>query len=349
MKKSIVILFASLILASYVSAKGKVSFESEEGSLLISNNTSQDVVVFAGQVQRKIVLGGIRSGEERSFNLSKVPKISSGSALLVRIVPFATYNKKKIITESDVVYTRLVIYDPRSGESDTFLNIPREIDMKQENCIYITNTSDFVLELRDGDPIRGDVVATLLPGAYNSRVFLLPKDSGAVYSLFPNFVYVNPNTSEITTITASRVDMKRIYPGLTAGDAQILFFSAPKDDRLSYNVAFVKIENNTNLDCEFINGEVTLKSQRGFSFIRSGEVAVYELPIDIKEGELYNRLLFEFDDFRQIFLNPYNFKAGYEYKITVTRINDKLEYDIREIGRKNILENAGIELFMEGF
>ena len=92
MKKSIAILFASLILASYVSAKGKVSFESEEGSLLISNNTSQDVVVFAGQVQRKIVLGGIRSGEERTFNLSKVPKISSGSALLVRIVPFAKNN-----------------------------------------------------------------------------------------------------------------------------------------------------------------------------------------------------------------------------------------------------------------
>lgn len=349
MKKSIVILFASLILASYVSAKGKVSFESEEGSLSINNDTSQDVVVFAGQVQRKIVLGGIRGGEKRTFNLSKIPNISSGYALLVRVVPFLTYNTKKIITESDVVYTRLVIYDLTSRKSETFLNIPKEIDMEQKHCVYITNNSSFVLEVRDGDPVQGDVVATLLPGAYNSRAFLLPKDSVAGYSLFPNFVYVNPNTAELTTITASRADMKRIYPGLTAGNAQILFFSAPKDDRLSYNVAFVKIENNADLDCEFINGEVSLKSQRGFLFIESGKVAVYELPIDTKEGKLYNGLSFKFDDFRKIFLNPYNFKAGYEYKITIVRVNNKLEYDIQEIGRKNILEDARIELFMEGF
>lgn len=359
MKKRIitVVLFVVLILTvgtslgaeSRASSKTKkLSFESEEGSLLITNYTSYDVVVFAGRVEKKLILGGVRSGEERSFNLSKLPKIPKSGELLVRIVPTSTYYEKKRITEDDVVYTRLVAYNLDDKKVESVIDIPENIDMEQRFCAYLTNPSDaFLLEVREMSP-NGDVIATLPPMQSDKRIFLLPKDDYRPYILFPSFVCRDPKTKELVTIASSAKDRMALRPRPIAEVATIIRFATPSNEDIPCDVAFIKIENNSLSAFEFHNGEACLRGQEGFPVTLSGKTDVYELLVDSKEGKLYDKLSFRFDDFTKMPLNPYSFKAGYEYKITISsRIHGRFEYDIQEIGRKDLVEAARIQLFME--
>jgi len=350
MKKLIVMLFAILILTSYVSAKEKVSFKSEEGSLSIYNATAQDLVVFAGRVERNIILGGIKSGKKRSFNLGKLPSIPKNGALLVRIVPYKSYREKRIISEKDVVYTRLVVYDLMTKESKTSFVIPEKIDVEQKYCVYLTNTSDtLILQVRLGHPTQGEIIATLRPGVSNKRVFLLPSGDRMAYGLFPSFIYVHPRRMEVTTISSSREDRMMVFPEPVAGASQMVQFRAPSNYAVPYDVAFINLENNTPSSLEFRLAEKKiLQNQKGQRLTASGRTDVYELFAgDNSKGLLYNELFFQFDDFTKKSVSPYSFKPGYEYKMTVTEMNGNYQYEIRELGQKSLVEDARIELYME--
>ena len=351
MKKPIIflILFASLALTANAKAKGnKLSFESEEGSLSITNYTNQDVVVLVGRVERNLVIGGIRSGDRRTFNLSKLPNIPKKCTLLVRIAPYEVYRKKGRIDREDVVYTRLVVHDSTSRKSEVFFNIPKQIDMEQKHCVYLTNSSIYVLEVREGSP-TGEVLATLSPMLSNKPIFLLPKRDYGAYDLFPLFLYRDIKTGEVVSTVPSRADRMRIMPKpIATMDAAMVRFCAPQGDVISYNVAFIHLKNDTSSAIEFRNAKKFLKSQKGWYLTESGQINVYELDVNSNEGEVYSTLEFEFDNAMKLPLNSYKFKRGYEYKITVSRINGKFQYKIEEIGKKkSFIEDAKIELFME--
>ena len=88
-----------------------VRFKSEAGSLTISNETSSDVVIFVGRVEKNAVIGGIKANEQRTFDLSKVPGIPDTGSLLIRAATFETYKGRARVTEDDVIYTGLVVYN----------------------------------------------------------------------------------------------------------------------------------------------------------------------------------------------------------------------------------------------
>ena len=325
----------------------RVSFESEEGSLSITNRTNQDVIVLVGRAERNIVLGGIKSNDRRSFNLGKLPNIPKNCSLLVRIAPYKVYKEKGRIDERDVVYTRLVVYDSVSRKSKVFLDIPKEIDMEQKHCVYITNTSAFVLEVRD-ESSMGEVIATLPPLVSNERIYLLPRGDGMPYDLFPSFTYVHPRRMEVTTMRSSREDRMRVSPEPSTGTPQMIQFWAPSKYVVPYDVAFINIENKTLSSFQFCLAKTILKNQKGLKVTTSGRTDVYELSAgDSINGRLYSELFFEFDNFTRKSISPYSFKPGYEYKITVTEMNGNYQYEIRELGQKSLVEDARIELWNE--
>jgi len=244
MKKIIVMLFVAFALTACVStdssvntaSKGssktnKLSFKSEEGSLFITNGASCDVVVFAGRVERQMVLGGIKSGEGRSFNLSKLPNIPKKGAMLIRIVPYSRYKETMRITEIDVVFTSLVVYDIDNTKDKTELEIPEKIDTDQKYGFYSSNTSNFVVEVRLNSP-TGEVIATLPPMSFNKRVFLLPDRTGMIYRLFPRFIYVDPNTNEKIIINSSMEDLMAMNPKPLNGGPQMIDFRTPSNDNV---------------------------------------------------------------------------------------------------------------------
>lgn len=339
-------LFASLALNANAKAKGnKLNFESEQGSLLITNSTNQDVVVFVGKVERNLVLGGIRSGEGRSFNLSKLPDIPKSGSLLVKIVSYNTYKKGVKITEDDVVYTRLVVYDLTNEKEKSVFTIPSNVDIAQKHCIYLTNPTSFVLEVRAKSPM-GEVIAVLPPMQFNKRVFLLPKDDGRGYDLFPVFVYRDVKTGRWQETTPSRIDMEKMIPSLITESGMKVQFRVPSSDDLSCDVAFITIKNYTDAGMEFYNGRMALHNQRGSRFSAPGNSDVYELYTGIEEDRKHTKLICVFDSLTEKPID-YTFNPRFVYEMILTGKNRNYQYEVKEIGKRNLLEDAGIELFME--
>ena len=334
---------------STVELKAKnVSFKSEAGNLSIKNDTTVDVVVFAGKVEKDCVLGGIKKGQERSFDLSKLPGIPNNTSLMIRVASYETYRGKARITEEDVIYTGLVAYN--LGDKN-YLTIYRNLDMSRESCFYASNESEnYVLELRLDKPSQGDVLATLAPLETNKRIFLKPKDDGNPYAIYPTWIYIDPNTNEKTAITSKKEDRRRVNPQPDGKDAYLKPFEGPSvSTGIVYHVAFINVQNDTNSGIVFQNGPNPLKNQNGIQFTPGGKPNdVYEIPSENGDsGQKYTGLSIEFDNFSKMAIAPTTFMPGYKYELVITEMNGNYEYDIREVGKKSLVEDSRIQLFME--
>ena len=333
-----------------VTLKAKdVSFESEQGSLTISNETASDLVIFVGRVEKNALLGGISKNAARSFDLSKVVGIADSGSLLIRAATYDAYKGKARITEEDVVYTGLVVYNLKDPADRSNLSIYKGIDTQLQTCIYVSNESEnFVLELRLGNPSQGEVIATLAPLTTNKRIFLAPRDDGLSYDFYPTFVYVNPKTNEKTSMNAGKTDRKRAVPEAVGGTITPIRFTGPSASSVGYDVAFISLQNDTGSGIEFRNAGTILKDQKGIGFTASGRSAVYEITSTNGEsGQTYTALTMVFDDFSEKKLAAQTFLPGYKYELIVTAMNGTYQYDIREVGQKSLVEDSRIQLFME--
>ena len=327
----------------------EVSFTSEDGTLSIQNNTNKDVVVFVGKVEKSTMIGGIKAGKTRKFDLAKISGIPNNGSLLVRVATIETYKKKARITEDDVIYTGLVVYDLNDPRDITHLTIYDGIDTAQKHCLYLTNNSEhFVLEVRSEVP-NGEVIATLGPMQSDKRVFLNPKDTGKGYKLFPVFVYVDPKTHEKTVINVpGKEECQVMDPDPVGTHLTPVIFDEPKNNNLSYSLAFITIQNDTKAGFEFRNSRTSLPNQRGRRFTAPGRSDVYEIETGKgKDGRLYTALTCVFNEYKEMTLEAYQFLPGYMYDIVLTDRDGKYEYDIREVGKKSFVENAKIQLFNE--
>lgn len=328
----------------------EVSFNNEVGSLIIQNNASEDVVIFAGKIERNAMLGGVRAGKPRTFDLSKIQGIPDNGSLLIRAATFNTYKGKARLTEADVIYTGLVVYNLKDKREKSQLTIYERIDVSQKTCIYVSNESEnYILELRIGNPAQGEVIATLPPLQSNKRVYLdASTEDGLGYAFFPTFVFVDPRTGEKTSMNGGKTDRRRAIPRPVGETVTPMRFTGPSKAMVGYDVAFITLQNDTNVSLEFRNAETVLKNQKGWRLTESGHIDVYEIASTNGEaGQLYSALTFEFDDYTKKTMNPYKFKPGFKYDVVVTNANGNYQYDIREVGQKSLVEDARIQLFME--
>lgn len=326
-----------------------VSFKSESGSLSIRNDTTQDIVVFVGKVEKDRVLGGIRKGEERGFDLSKIPGIPANGSLLIRAALYNTYRGKARITEENVIYTGLVVYDLKDSSDRSSLTIYKGVDLEQKTCVYASNENEnFVLELRLGTPSQGEVVATLAPLATNKKIYLQPKSDGTPYDFYATWVYVNPKTNEKTSMNSGKTDRRREVPRSPGEDMTPMRFEEPSSSNIGYDVAFITVQNDTHSGIVFQNAGTILKNQKGIRFTSSGKHDVYEISAENgSAGHKYTALEVEFDDFSRKRIEPITFVPGYKYDLIIMDMNGTYEYDIREVGKKSLVEDSRIELFME--
>lgn len=326
-----------------------VNFKSEFGSLTVNNQTEGDLVLFVGKVEKSTVLGGIYKGATRSFDLSKIPNISDSGSILIRAATYEAYRGKARITEDDVIYTALVVYNLKDSSDKSYLSIFKGIDTECKTCIYVSNESEnFVLELRMDNPSQGDVIATLAPLTRNKRIFLTPRDDGFAYDFYPTFIYVNPKTNEKTAMNGGKADRKRADPEAMGGDITPMRFAGPNASSVGYSVAFITLQNSTGSAIEFRNGETNLKNQKGRRNTMSGRIDVYELAsLNGETGQTYAGLSCEFDNGSKMTISSQKFLPGYKYELILTEMNGNYQYDIREVGKKSLVEDARIQLFNE--
>ncbi len=326
-----------------------VSFKTEKGSLSVNNETSNDLVIFVGRVEKETVLGGISKNSTRTFDLSKIPSIPDAGSLLIRAATYESYKGKARITEDDVIFTGLVVYDLKDSSDKIALSIYKGIDTMQETFIYVSNESEnFVLELRQGSPSQGEIIATLPPLQTYKKIYLSSRDDGFSYDFYPTWVYVNPKTGEKTSMNGGKSDRRRAVPEAIGNEITPMRFQGPSKSSIGYDVAFISLQNDTHSGLEFRNGETTLKNQKGIRFTASGRTDVYEIQSTNGEsGQTYSGLEIEFDNFQKKSITAFTFKPGYKYELVVTDTNGNYQYAIREVGQKYLVDDARIELFNE--
>ena len=357
MKKLFILLILSLFLNNGLihsnikvkkapTIKG-VSFKDEPGSLTIENKSNFDLIIFAGKVENGNILGGITKGESRSFDLSKIKGIPNKGAILIRAVSTEVYKKNNFkVTEDNVVYSGLVVYDLTNKSDKTKLNIFNKIAEVGSTYIYVSNTSPYVLELRLDSPL-GEKVATLLPHSINKKVWLVPKDDGLPYYFWPTYVYVDPNTNEIVSFSSNDVSAAiRSIPELNG--VYLLDFKGPTNGKIEYKIGFIKVRNNTRTGLVFYNGSELLPDQKGLRFLRPGSEGIFEFDVLSGEsGSLYTSLNLETNLGKKIPIAPMTIKAGVIYDLLVIEKDNDYFYDYREVGKKNIIEDLRVNLLLE--
>ena len=350
-----------LMLTSCVSAKNEneitiklkeINFESEaDGRLTINNEANADIVIFAGKVEKSTILGGIHSNSSRNFDLSKISGLPNFGSLLIRACTYDVYSNKARITEEDVVFTALVVYNMDDPQDKSQVTIYRNIDVSQSHCIYVSNlSSSFVLELRKDSPAQGEVLATLAPMQRHKRVYLEPTTSGYGIDIFPTFIYIDPRTGEKTALVGDNAEGETVIPdAVNSRRINSYEFKDPKTSSIAYKVAFVNLHNDTRKTLELRSGGEDLINDKGFRATLAGRTDTYELDsINGDAGQLYTALNCNIApasgviDISKVLLKP-----GYVYDLTITNMDGVYSYDIHEVGKKSLTNDYRISLYNE--
>jgi len=321
--------------------------EGGTGSLTINNQASFDVIIYAGKVANNNVLGGIRAGKSRTFNIAALNLPAKNGSFLIRAASFETYRSKNYrVTENDVLYAGLVVFDLNDPKDKTNLNIFAGINDKQNEFIYVSNTSKFVLELRLDNP-NGEKIATLAPLQENKRVFLTPLDQGMPYQFYATYVYIDPTSNEVKSFVAkNRSERQRRIPNNEGVNPMI--FPGPSDTPdIGYLVGFLRLKNETSESLNFMDGTRWLADQKGRRLVESGQFSTFELPaMSGDAGQVYTNLNMEFDSTKNLRLNRLSIRPGVVYDLIITTQNGNPAYAIRETAYRDKLEDLQISLFL---
>jgi hypothetical protein len=321
--------------------------------LRINNYASFDIAIFAGKVERGNFIGAIRARGSREFDISRLPNIPNKGAFLFRATSYQTLGRKGKagITEEDVVYTGLVAYNLSRPDRKIEKDIFAHVDDQQDTFIYVSNVTRYVLELRLDSP-DGEKVGVLSPGQRNKKLWIKPQADGLPYRFFPTYTYVNPNTGEIDAFTDEvNKSGPRFEPRSAGAQIRVVEFGDPatQPGGKQYNVAFVRLQNDTNglLSFETARNAYT-KNTRGTVNTNPGDADVYELAADTgAAGRTYTNLGVEHDSGHFVFAPPVTVKPGYEYTIVITQMNGIYQHALRELGLKSEVETNRIDLFLE--
>jgi hypothetical protein len=334
---------------------GDADFQSDKnGILTISNYTGFDVAVFAGKVERGNFIGAIKARGARDFDLAKIQGLPRKGAFLFRAASYETVSKKGRvnITEEDIVYTGVVVYDLDRPDRKIEQNIFARVDDTQETFIYVSNLTKYILELRLDDS-TGEKVGVLSPGQRNKKLWIKPNPDGLPYRFFPTYLYIDANSGEINAFSDEvNKNGLRFEPRGQGPDIRIIEFKGPEQNlggTKQYNVAFIRLQNDTNGLLSFETAEAAYrKNTRGTVNTNPGDSDVYELAADTgPEGRTYTNLGVEADSGHVTFRPPLTFKPGYEYALVVTSMNGIIQHDVKELGPKSEVENNRINLFGE--
>jgi hypothetical protein len=334
----------------YASIDSKDLFkEGGRGNLTITNKASFDIVIFAGRVDNNNVMGGIKAGKERTFDLKDLSLPGKNGSFLIRAASYSSFTKKNFrVTEDDVVYSGLVVYDLNNPSDKTHLNIFAGVSEDNQEFIWVSNKSRFVLELRVGTP-NGEKIATLAPSQVNKAISLKQNRQGNAlmpYEFYPTYVYVDPKTNEIKSFASKGIE-DRIRRMPSATRVNPMEFLGPSDtSSISYLVGFLRISNFTKHSLNPKNGGTWLFDQKGMPLVEGGQIQTFELPsLSGEQGQPYTGLELEFDQWPEMKISRVDIRPGWVYDLIVSDSNGRPAYDIRMTEKKDYLENMQMNLF----
>ena len=314
------------------------------GELELVNMTGYELVIFAGNIDRKNILGGIHAGNTRSFDFR--PYVSSQSgAFLCRAVNKAVYEGKAgLINEADIVWAKLVVF----GSLKSSFTIISEIG--GDGLLLFENASPYPVEVRLNGT-TGKVLTTLPPNCKEQYVHVKPNKRG--YTYHPTYLMYDKENGKINSITAKEEDGQSSRPAEGNENPQTITFPMPNGKLFGSRVAYLTIKNESGKAFIFRNDNTEILSQNGYSMINSGETLTFEvdasetgktyraLNADFRLGPLNKRYVKLFDG------EPVSFKAGVEYEISIYNQSGSVKTEIENSSEREINYNLNSQLDLE--
>ena len=357
MKKRMLIssigLLVFAILAGCVSTPQKqvardmkaLSFANQaNGELELVNMTGYELVIFAGNIDRKNILGGIHAGNTRSFDFR--PYVSSQSgAFLCRAVNKAVYEEKGgKLSERDVLWAKLVVF----GDKKSSFTIVGEVG--GDGKLLFENASPYPVEIRLNGT-TGEVFKTLTHYCKEQYVYVTPNDRG--YAYFPTYLVYDKTTGKVNSVTVNEDDGQSARPVEGSKTPQTITFPNPNSKLYGAKVAYLTVKNESGKAFIFRNDNTEVSSQNGYKMINSGETLTFELDAT-EAGKTYRSLNadFRFGSQNKRYVKLFNgeptlFKAGVEYEISVYNENGTIKTEIESSTERDIKYDLKNQLDLE--
>ncbi len=324
--KKFVLLYSLLFLISCASTRNQnINFYNESGSVIIQNETNEDILLFIGNIENNILLGGVKANSENHFDIKNIEGTISKGVFVARCILYSDYIEKKDITDNDVFYQTIITFDTNDSSYRSHILIPSIIDTSRKYGVITRNETEYIMNIRYESP-QGPIVASLLPFESNKKVYL--RESTTPVSLISEYRYINPITNEIFDWYSSR-DSSRLCLPDSINDAAYLTFPKPEIDLTSegFSCCELEIRNLTEYGFQVIGKSSILQNIHGKKICQPGKIDCYE----INEGE--QQFLLYFDNNKELRIHSYFYNKNHKYSILISYTDGEFDYKIVDTGK----------------
>jgi hypothetical protein len=321
--------------------KADVPWDDESsGYLTVQNDVPEDLILFAGSINNRNLLGGVRQLEERRVDFFDDVDSSSGTFLL-RAVKESVYRAKgSALGSEDIVFAGLVTFDKDN---------PRQINVNIQKVvggdarIIMENDTNMALQIRIDNP-NGPVLTTLAPFERSKIVYMDPNTMG--YTFFPVYQYYDRASMGIRSVMATSLadgqSMMPEVPNASRPIPRIIWDGKPEG--LFSPFATLLVNNETTGGIFLTTGVNPMTNQNGTQMINPG-IETYELNLQKMDRFTISNLKV---DPRQGAANimdipSFEYQAGYTYMVNVNR---GVQPQIIEVG-KDDSSSLSIDLLNE--
>ena len=302
-------------------AKLDVRWDNDSGgTLTIENNLKEDLILFAGSINNRNNLGGVRKQATRVVNFFDKVEANDGRFLL-RAVRASVYRSKgsSLNPETDVVYGGLVAFD-RSKLRNTTIIIQQALGGDAE--ILMQNDTNMAVQIRINQP-NGPVLTTLAPFERNKIVYLELNPRG--YHFFPVFQYYDKANGMVQSLMprslADGVPMRPVAPGNRERRPEINFNTTNRADLFSPFATLIVSNEVTPQRGIFLIKGATMVSRNGNEMINPGWEELFELDLQKQSSFPIRDLQIDFGTgaSERVAVEAYTYEAEYTYRVSVER------------------------------
>jgi len=322
-------------------ARADVRWDNDSaGYLTVQNDIDEDLILFAGSINNRNILGGVRKLSSRRVDFSDKLSESSGTFLLRAVKESVYRSKGSGLGSDDIIFASLVVFDKNEIRPIT-VNIQRYLGGNA--VIIIQNDTNMALQIRVDRP-DGPTLTTLAPLERNKRVYMDFSPDGYVF--FPVYQYYDRVTMGIRSIMAqSLFDGIPMMPEIPrpGRDAPVVNFDSTPAGLFSPFATLI-VTNELNRGIYLLQGSSRKYNQNGTTMINPGS-ETYELNLlgqaRLEMGGL--RVDPGLGQANVLEIPEYTYEAEYTYQV---RVRQGQRPVINRIGKSDT-SNLRLELLNE--
>jgi len=284
------------------------------GYLTVYNDVNEDLILFAGSVNNRNILGGVRKLSSRRIDFFDRVNENSGTFLLRAVKESVYRTKGSNLGSDDIIFASLVVFDKNNPRA---INLNIQGYLGGEAVVIIQNDTNMALQIRIDSP-DGPNLTTLAPLERNKRVYMEFNPDG--YFFFPVYQYYDRASEGIRSVQArSLADGIPMMPEIPrpGRDAPVVNFDSTPANLFSPFATLI-VTNETNRGIYLLQGSSRKINQNGTTMINPGS-ETYELNLQKQNRLVIGGMQIDagLGQTNNIQIPEYEFRAEYNYQLRV--------------------------------